>query len=98
MIGQKVFVRSYGEKLLKRRVWDYNPEKKMVYICNEGNYQGLIAGDSRCSYIGFPINDVFCFDKDLWNSFENSTDLTPELRSRLMAIDRLIDDGEQADA
>lgn len=62
--GAKVVVRAFGDRPLVRRVWEITDRK--VYICNEKVYQELARGEyTPFSPVGFPWNDVFCYDEEV---------------------------------
>lgn len=63
MRGEMVVVRAFGNEPLVRRVWKATPEA--VFICDEENYQRLIAGKEGYWPVGFPKKDVFCYDATL---------------------------------
>lgn len=63
MRGDKVIVRSFGDRPLVRRVWAADEEG--VYISAEGEYQKLSRGEEALSPVGFPREDVFRFDPEI---------------------------------
>lgn len=63
MRGDKVIVRSFGNRPLVRRVW--GADEHGVYISAEGEYQKLSRGEEALSPVGFPREDVFSFDPEL---------------------------------
>jgi hypothetical protein len=60
MKGEKVIVRSYGNKPLVRRVWEVTP--KVVFICSEENYQALSNGKDGLLPVGFPREYVYRYN------------------------------------
>lgn len=63
MRGDKVIVRSFGDRPLVRRVW--SADELGVYISAEGEYQKLSRGEEALSPVGFPREDVFTFDSEV---------------------------------
>jgi hypothetical protein len=57
MKGDKVIVRSYGNKALVRLVWEVTPDT--VFICSEENYRALTDGKIGLWPVGFSKEDVF---------------------------------------
>jgi hypothetical protein len=63
MRGDKVIVRSFGDRPLVRRVWSANEHG--VYISAEQEFEKLTRGEEALSPVGFPREDVFEFDPEV---------------------------------
>lgn len=62
MRGDKVIVRSFGDRPLIRRVWCV--QDGVVYICNERNFSKVLGSNiSNVNCTGFPADDVFQYDE-----------------------------------
>lgn len=63
MRGDKVIVRSYGNKPLVRRVWEVTPDA--IFICSEENYKTLIRGEDGLLPVGFPREFVYRYNSNV---------------------------------
>lgn len=77
MKGDKVIVRSFGNKPLVRRVWEVAQD--VVFICSEENYIALSSGKAGLLPVGFPKEFVFRYNPkqdavlntpNVWNRLE----------------------------
>ena len=60
MRGSLVIARDYKSQPLVRRVWESG--RKVVYLCEETQFQRLSTGMDGLKPIGFPAEDVFDYD------------------------------------
>ena len=44
-----------------------------MYICSVDQYEDLLAGDVSAPAIGFPIGDVYQFDKSVENKMDSES-------------------------
>lgn len=72
MRGERVIVRSFGDRPLVRRVWA--ADEHSVYISAEGEYQKLSRGEEALLPVGFPREDVFRFDPAIAAEVERDED------------------------
>lgn len=70
MRGDLVIARALGNKPIVRRVWDFNTEK--VYICTEEKFGRLMKDPDERYPMGFPRQDVFCYDSALYEQLERN--------------------------
>jgi len=59
--GKLVLVRTVDDRPELRLVWDAT--EKLIYICSERQFKTMKAGGVAPPPIGFPSNDVFCYDE-----------------------------------
>lgn len=81
MRGEMTIVRDFQGRALVRRVWALN--SGTVYICSEENFQRLAAGLEGWSPVGFPRQDVFCYDPNMAQEVAEAGELGPSAWSRL---------------
>ncbi len=58
----RVIVRADGDRPLVRLVWQAN--ERTVYVTDEATMRKLEAGQDGPLAIGFPREDVFCYDPE----------------------------------
>lgn len=59
--GEKVVVRTFGDRPAVRRAWD--SANGLIYICSDKQYDMLKKGEESPPPIGFPSVDVYCYDE-----------------------------------
>lgn len=62
MIGDYVIVRCHGDKPALNRV--YEELGNGFRVCNPDRYEDVVKGYERAPTIGFPRNDVYCYDAE----------------------------------
>jgi len=60
MKGDKVIVRSFGDKPLVRMVWEIT--SSAVFICTEENFSALSRGNNGLWPVGFPKECVYRYN------------------------------------
>jgi hypothetical protein len=70
MRGETVIVRAFGDRPLKRKVWEVGDA--VVYVTNDEEFDKLSAGIAAQEPIGFPKEDVFRDTES--ESFNDSVD------------------------
>ncbi|MCX7171295.1 MAG: hypothetical protein NTY41_13675 [Proteobacteria bacterium] len=59
--GESVVVRTIDDRPVLRRVWESTT--KLIYICSDKQFEMMESGKESPPPIGFPSNDVFCYDE-----------------------------------
>jgi hypothetical protein len=60
MKGDKVIVRTFGNKAVVCRVWE--ADAQIVAVCSPQNYEALSRGDEGLWPVGFPREDVYRYN------------------------------------
>ena len=76
MRGDLVIVRAFGNRPLRRRVWDVSDT--VVFITDDEQFERLAVGEQAVSPIGFPKEDVFsCTASESYDDAIDWTSLAP---------------------
>lgn len=59
--GESVVVRTIDDRPALRKVWFSTA--RLIYICSEKQFKTMESGKESPPPIGFPSNDVFCYDE-----------------------------------
>jgi len=76
MKGDKVIVRTFGNKPVVCRVWESDSE--IVAVCSPQNFDTLVKGEEGLWPVGFPRKDVYLYNptvdlksKTVWSKLTN---------------------------
>lgn len=82
MKGDIVFIRAASNRPFVRRVW--SETETTVYICNEERYHKLMQNyESELPPVGFPIDDVFCYEQSIEDELLTTYQSNPSIWKRL---------------
>lgn len=87
MRGTIVIARDYSGSPLVRRIWETGG--RLIYLSEESQFQQLSTGQVGLIPVGFPVEDVFAYDREAIKMLESGSVDWSSLR-RFDALSRQI--------